>query len=123
MSAPVCTLAHMPPTSPEDLLHQLAVGDAAAIAALVDRSRTSEDPMTLVAAALFAAAGGDELLARAAALATSTRDRQLVAIATAHVSGERRLVDALARDHLVDHPDNGRVAWIAGASHRTDPRS
>jgi hypothetical protein len=113
----------MPPTSPEDLLHQLAVGDAAAIAALVDRSRVSDEPMILVAAALFAAAEQADLLARARALATSTRDRQLVAIATAHVNGERHLVDALARDHLVDHPDNVLVAWIAGASHRTDPRS
>jgi len=113
----------MPPTSPQDLLHQLAVGDAAAIAALVNRSRTSDEPMILVAAALFAAAEQDDLLARARALATSTRDRQLVAIATAHVCGQRHLVDALARDHLVDHPDNVLVAWIAGASHRTDPRS
>ena len=113
----------MSPTLPEDLLHQLVVGDAAAIAAIVARSRTSDEPMILVAAALFAAAEQDELLARARAVATSTRDRQLVAIATAHVGGERHLVDALARDHLVDHPDNVLVAWIAGASHRTDPRS
>ena len=48
-------------------------------------------------------------------LAATTRDRQLVAIATAHLRGERELVDALARDHLVDHPDNVLVAWIAGA--------
>ena len=95
----------------------------AELAAIVDRSRSSDEPTILVAAALFAAAEQDDLLARARALATSTRDRQLVAIATAHVSGERRLVDALARDHLVDHPDNVLVAWIAGASHRTDPRS
>jgi hypothetical protein len=40
-----------------------------------------------------------------------------VAIATAHLRGERELVDALARDHLVDHPDNVLVAWIARASH------
>ena len=52
-------------------------------------------------------------------MAATTRDRQLVAIATAHLRGERDLVDALARDHLVDHPDNVLVAWIAGASHRT----
>ena len=51
-------------------------------------------------------------------MAATTRDRQLVAIATAHLRGERELVDALARDHLVDHPDNVLVAWIAGASHR-----
>jgi hypothetical protein len=119
VSAPFGTVAHMPPTSPEDLLHQLAVGDAAAIAAIVDESITSDDPMILVAAALFATSEQDELLTRARALATSTRDRQLVAIATAHADGECHLVDALARDHLVDHPDNVLVAWIAGASQRT----
>jgi len=110
----------MPSTPPEHLIHQLVVGDAAAIAAIVEASRTSDDPLILVAAALFAADATD-LLGRATKRATTTRDRQLVAIATAHVRGERDLVDALARDHLVDHPDNVLVAWIAGASHRTNP--
>jgi hypothetical protein len=108
----------MPPTLPEQLLHQLVVGDAAAIAAIVEASRTSDDPIILVAAAIFAV-DEDGLLARAGALAATTRDRQLVAIATAHLRGERDLVDALARDHLVDNPDNVLVAWIAGASQRT----
>jgi hypothetical protein len=102
----------------EQLIHRLVVGDGAAIAAIVESSRTSDDPMILVAAALFAA-DGDGLLARAGALAATTRDRQLVAIATAHERGDRDLVDALARDHLVDHPDNVLVAWIAGASRRS----
>src|SRR5215210_5362461 len=108
----------MPPTRPEGLIHQLVVGDAAAIAAIVDTSRTSDEPMILVAAALFAPDGAG-LIARAGATAATTRDRQLVAIAAAHLRGERELVDALARDHLVDHPDNVLVAWIAGASHST----
>jgi hypothetical protein len=112
----------MPPKRPEQLIHQLVVGDAAAIAAIVDASRTSDDPMILVAAALFAP-DGDGLVARAGGMATTTRDRQLVAIATAHLRGERDLVDALARDHLVDHPDNVLVAWIAGASHSTKEES
>ncbi len=110
----------MPSPLPEQLLHRLAVGDGAAIAAIVDASRTSDDPLVLVAAALFAADGGD-LMARAGKVAASTRDRQLVAIAGAHLRGERALVDALARDHLVDHPDSVLVAWIAGASRRTAP--
>jgi hypothetical protein len=38
-----------------------------------------------------------------------------VAIAGAHVRGEHALVDALAREHLVEHPDSVLVAWIAGA--------
>jgi len=113
----------MPATHPEQLIHQLVVGDAAAISAIVDASRTSGDPMILVAAALFAADGG-ALMARAGRVAVKTRDRQLVAIATAHLRGAHDLVDALARDHLVDHPDNVLVAWIAAASHRnTDPHN
>jgi hypothetical protein len=94
------------------------VGDAAAIAAIVEASRTSDNPMILVASALFAA-DDDGLMARAARMAATTRDRQLVAIAGAHLRGERELVDALARDHLVDYPDNVLVAWIASAGHRT----
>src|SRR4051794_30111082 len=100
----------MPPTRPAQLIHQLLVGDAAAVAALVEASRASDDPMILVTAALFAA-DGDGLLARAGGVAATTRDRQLVAIAAAHLRGDRDLVDALARDHLVDHPDNVLVAW------------
>ena len=111
----------MPTTDPAQLIHQLAVGDAAAIAAIVGASRTSDDPLVLVAAALFAN-DGDDLLARAGGMAATTRDRQLVAIATAHLGGDPDLVDALARDHLVDHPDNVLVAWIAAASHRSNVR-
>ena len=96
-------------------LRRLVMGDDAAIAAIVAASRTSDDPLVLVAAALFAP-DGDGLLDRARSVAATTRERQLVAIATAHRRGERELVDALARDHLVDHPDNVLVAWIADAS-------
>jgi hypothetical protein len=107
----------MTPIRAEQLLHRLVTGDAAAIAAIVEASRASDDPMILVAAALFAAGDGDRHVARAGGKAASTRDLQVVAIATAHLRGERELVDALARDHLVDHPVNVLVAWIAGASH------
>ena len=107
----------MSPAHPGQLLRGLVVGDEAAIAAIVAASATSDDPLILVAAAQFAP-DAPGLLARAARAATTTRDRQLVAIATAHLRGQRELVDALARDHLVDHPDNVLVAWIAGASHR-----
>jgi hypothetical protein len=106
------------PTLPDQLLHRLVVGDAAATTAIVEASRTSDDPTILVAAALFAP-DGDGLMARAGDMAATTRDRQLVAVATAHLHGQHDLVDALARDHLVDHPDNVLVAWIAEASHRT----
>jgi len=100
------------------LLRRLVTGDDAAITAIVEASQTSDDPLILVAAALFTP-HGDRLLTRAESLASTTRDRQLVAIATAHHRGDRQLVDALARDHLVDHPDNVLVAWIADASARS----
>jgi hypothetical protein len=100
----------------QNLLHRLVTGDEAAIAAIVDASRTSDDPLILVAAALFAP-HEEGLLARAEIVAVTTRDRQVVAIAFAHRRGEHQLVDALARDHLVDHPDSFLVAWIADASH------
>jgi len=96
------------------LLRRLVVGDDAAIAAIVEASRTSDDPLILVAAALFAP-DRDGLLDRARDVAKSTRERQLVAIATAHWRGERELVDALARDHLADYPDSLIVSWIASA--------
>jgi hypothetical protein len=45
-----------------------------------------------------------------------------VAIAIAHQRGDGDLVDALARDHLVDHPDSVLVAWIAGVNHQSTPK-
>lgn len=112
----------MPP-EPENVIHQLAVGGAAAIARIVERAGTSGDVTTVVAAALFAPAGRDDLMARAEALATTTRERQLVAIAAAHLVGDADRVEDLARDHLADHPDGVLVAWISSASnHATRPR-
>jgi hypothetical protein len=103
-------------TQPDtELIRRLISGDAAATAGIVDRARASDEPGVLVAAALVDPAAPD-LLARAAELAASTRDRQLVAIAAAHLAGDSDRVDALARDHLVDHPDNLLVAWIAGGA-------
>ncbi len=46
-------------------------------------------------------------------MAATSRDRQVVAIARAHLDDESKLVDALARDHLVDYPDSLIVSWIA----------
>jgi hypothetical protein len=103
------------------LLRRLVAGDGAAAVAIADAARTSDDPLILVAAALGAGAGGSALLSRAESAATTTRDRQLVAIAAAHLRDEHELVDVLAREHLVDHPDNVLVAWIAEASHAQSP--
>ncbi|GIF63817.1 hypothetical protein Ais01nite_18520 [Asanoa ishikariensis] len=106
-------------TDTDRLIRQFIGGDAAAAARLVEQARTSQEPVLLVAAVL-AAPATPGLLARAARRAASTRDRQLVAIAAAHLDGDHDRVHTLARDHLADHPDNILVAWIAGAHHHRE---
>jgi hypothetical protein len=90
-------------------------GDAAA-----DVSRA----VTAIVAAALLADSSDDLLADALRLATSTGDRQLVAIAVAYLAGDHERVDALARDHLLDHPSKPILAWIVTQSRSatTDPR-
>ena len=105
---------------PEDLIHHLVAGGDTAIAEIIERAHTTDDVTTMVAAAMFAPVPGD-LLHRAAGVATTTRDRQVVAIAVAHVAGDADRVDALARDHLVDHPDSVLVAWISANTHPEPP--
>ena len=107
------------PAEPENVIHRLAVGGDAAIAAIVRRARFSDEVTTVVAAALFTSSGSNDLMARASALAVTTRDRQLVAIASAHLDGDTDRVEDLARDHLADHPDSVLVAWITSASTAT----
>ena len=82
----------MPSPLPEQLLHQLVVGDGAAIAAIVAASRTSDDPAILVAAALFAilifySAGHlcGIMLARLASTATVVGQQGLVSVVSALV--------------------------------------
>jgi hypothetical protein len=96
-------------------IRQLIGGDPAAAADVVDMARKSEQPVVLVAAALIDPTAR-HLLVQATGLAATTRDRQLVAVAAAHLDGDHDRVDALARDHLVDFPDNILVAWIAAAA-------
>ena len=96
----------------EGLLRRMIGGDAVARDQILERASTTSSPVLLVAAALVA--GQPDFLVRASHHAQTTRDRQLVAIAGAHLIGEADLVDALVRDHLSDHPDNLLVAWIAG---------
>jgi hypothetical protein len=101
------------PTELDVLLSRLIGGDATATAEILDRARYDDSPRLLVAAALLA----DEPephLARAGESATSTRDRQLVALAVAYVNDDAALLDALARDHLADHPDSVLATWMAG---------
>ena len=92
------------PVEPENVIHQLAVGDQAAIARIVQQAQTSNDVTTVVAAAFFAPAASG-LMARAATLAVTTRDRQLVEIASAHLRGDADRVEDLARDHLAGSPE------------------
>ncbi len=107
----------MAETDPQQLLHQLALGDPEIVRSLVAEFGMSEDATTVVVVALFAPPAR-ELLRRAGELAQTTRERQLVAIAGAHLRGDDDLVDALARDHLTDHPDSVVVAWIAAADRK-----
>ena len=94
----------MTQTDVDILIAQLISGQTTATAGIVDRARTSKEPNLLVAAALISPApsrlAAPDLMARATAWAASTRDRQLVAIATAHLAGDTDRVDALAREHL-----------------------
>jgi|SRR5215211_5443815 len=105
---------------PDDVIHYLVVGGDAAIAEIIERAHTSDVVTTVVAAALFAPVQGD-LLQRATGVAQTTRDRQVVAIAVAHVAGDADRVDALARDHLVDHPASVLVSWISANTHPQPP--
>jgi hypothetical protein len=108
------------PTDIEVLLRRLIGGDVTAPAEILDRVQTSDFPGLLVAAALVADQP-ESYLARAARSAVTSRDRQLVALAIAHLDDNADLLDALARDHLADHPDSVLAAWIA-AQH-TYPQS
>jgi hypothetical protein len=94
------------------LLHQLLRGGEKAVTDLVAHATTSDDVTVLVAAALFSQYP-QPLMAEAAAVAMTARQRELVAIATAHLAGDVDRVDALAREHLAYHPDSVLAAWIS----------
>jgi hypothetical protein len=106
-------------TDTELLIRLLVGGDPTAAARISQAARTSQDPALLTAAAL-ADPAARHLLTRATELASSTRDRQLIVIAAAHLDGDTDRVDVLARDHLADHPDNLLVAWIAAITSRPE---
>ena len=59
-----------------------------------------------------------ELLTAASTSARTARDRQLLALATAYLDGDQDLVGVLAREHLVDHPDDVLASVIACLARR-----
>ena len=95
----------------DDAIRQAIGGDTDAISGIAGRADTTDDALVIVMAALLDRDANR--LGRARAVAATSRDRQVVEIARAHLDGQSELVDALARDHLVDHPDSLIVAWIA----------
>jgi hypothetical protein len=98
-----------------ELIRQLITGDRAVANGLLRRAKTSTEPLALVVAAI-AHPAETGLLVRALRIASSTRDRQVIAIASAFLAGESDRVDALAREHLVDNPDSVLVAWLASSA-------
>jgi hypothetical protein len=94
------------------VLLRLVGGDAAAADEVLARAAGTCSPSLLVAAALLSR--DPVLITRAERSATTPRERQLVALADAHLHGRAELLDALVRDHLADHPDHLLASWIAG---------
>ncbi|MEO8695270.1 MAG: hypothetical protein ABI658_17225 [Acidimicrobiales bacterium] len=95
----------------ENSIRRAIGGDLAAISWIVAQADTTADAVVVTMAALLEC--HPRRLDRARDIAATSRDRQVVAIARAHLDDESELVDALARDHLVDYPDSLIVSWIA----------
>jgi hypothetical protein len=109
----------MTPAETDTLVRQLISGDPAAAAAILAHATTSNEPLVLTAAALLDPAAPGRL-ARAVSAAVRPADRQITALAAAHLAGDRDRVTALAREHLLDHPDSVLAAWIAAGATSTD---
>jgi hypothetical protein len=105
----------MTPAETDTLVRQLISGDPAAVVAILAHAATSDEPLVLTAAALLDPTAPG-LLARATSAAILPRDRQITALAAAHLAGDRDRVTALAREHLLDHPDSVLAAWIAAGA-------
>ena len=105
----------------DSAIRQAIGGDAASIAWIVEHAGSVDEPVMLAMAALLERDAAH--LDRAARVAATSRDRQVVAISRAHLDGDGELVDALARDHLVNYPDSLIVSWIASdaTSHPREP--
>lgn len=86
-------------------------GDQRASDAVLLAAASTDDARLLAVAAILTSR--QDLIDRARASASTTRDRQMVAIGATHLAGDAELVRLLARDHLSEHPDSLIVAWIA----------
>ncbi|MFN0029988.1 MAG: hypothetical protein ACKV2O_22770 [Acidimicrobiales bacterium] len=105
------------PRDIDTVIRRIIGGDVGTRCWIRRRSDSLTDPRLLIMAALLDP--HPARIERALAACGTTGDRQAVAIAVAHLRGDHQLVDALARDHLVDHPGSVLVAWIAaGAVHQ-----
>jgi hypothetical protein len=94
------------------LLLRLVGGAPAAADEVIALAAGTASASVLAVAALLSNEPG--LLTRAHRAAGTPRERQLVALAEAHLHGRDELLDGLVRDHLADHPDHLLAAWIAG---------
>jgi hypothetical protein len=110
----------MTPADADALVRQLVCGDPAAASSILGDAVTSTEPLVLTAAALL-----DQrapwFLTRAIAVAVRAEDRQVIAVADAHLAGDRDRVSALAREHLLEHPGSVLVAWIAAGAPTSRP--
>lgn len=104
----------------DQMIRRAIGGDTVATAWIGEQAATSLVPSVGTMAALLSPDAVS--IDRALELAVTTRDRQITAIAAAHLRGDHDLVDALAREHLVDHPDSVLVAWIASLTDDDHPR-
>lgn len=111
-------MADMTDDGVDDVIRRAIGGNRVAMDAVAADAATTSSALVVTMGALL---GRDvSRLDRARAIAVSRSDRQVVEIARAHLCGDRDLVSALARDHLVDHPDSLIVAWIASGAHAVD---
>ncbi len=107
-------MTHEPDLDPDTLVRRVVGGDRKAEALVATTAPTSSSVPLLVTAAIVT--DDPTHLRRARGLARTARERQLTALAEAHLGHQTDLLDALVRDHLVEHPDHLLASWIAGRS-------